>query len=100
MKLRRAEGYHVHFCPGCQEKHLLPDRWQFNGDLDRPSFTPSFLHTFTRFDGYDDRGLGIGPPIERTCHYILTDGQLQYQADCWHDLKSQTVPLPDLPMEH
>lgn len=100
-KLRRVDGYYVHFCPGCLEKHLLPDKgWKFNGDLDSPGFTPSFLHTFTRFESYDDRGVGIGPRIKRICHYILTDGQLQFQPDCWHDLKSLTVPLPDLPMEH
>lgn len=99
-KLRRAEGGYIHFCPGCQERHRLPDGWEFNGDLDRPSFSPSFLHMGKRFEAYDDRGVGIGPEMTRICHYILTDGLLRYQPDSWHDLAGATVALPDLPTEH
>lgn len=43
--LRRAEGGYMHWCPGCEEVHVLPDRWTFNGDLDSPTFTPSFRHS-------------------------------------------------------
>lgn len=100
-RLRRADGCYVHFCPGCEERHLLPDNgWEFNGKIESPSFRPSFKHTFTRFESYDDRGVGIGPPLKRVCHYIVADGHLQFQIDCWHGLKGQTVPLPDLPTEH
>lgn len=62
--------------------HPLPDTWTFNDDLDRPTFTPSFLQHTSR-----------GP-----CHYILTDGVLNYCGDCFHVLKGQAIPLPDLPV--
>jgi hypothetical protein len=62
-------------------------RWSFNGDGDRPSFTPSM-------------NIGVGPfpdgRIER-CHYFVTDGQIQYCADSTHAMAGQTVELPDIP---
>ena len=47
--LRTVEGNHVlFFCPGCQEAHIVcvpphPQAWGFNGDFDKPTFTPSVL---------------------------------------------------------
>lgn len=84
-KLRRGEGRYFHWCPGCNAMHQLPDRWTFDGNLGRPTFTPSFLHDGSR--------------PERRCHYILTAGILNFCGDCHHALKGQSVPLPDLPPE-
>jgi Family of unknown function (DUF6527) len=45
-KLRRDESGFDHWCPGCQEMHHLPDRgWKFNGNTEKPTFTPSFKHS-------------------------------------------------------
>ncbi len=77
----------MHWCPACEEMHPLPDTWAFNGNLEVPSFTPSFKH---------------GPTNAATnaiCHYTLTDGILTYHNDCTHTLVNQVVPLPDLPLE-
>lgn len=86
-KLRRAEGRYFHWCPGCKTMHPLPDRWQFDGNLEAPTFSPSFLHRghFNDKDG--------------VCHYILTKGVLNFCGDSTHELAGQTVPLPDLPGE-
>jgi hypothetical protein len=48
--------------PGaCEEMHPLPDSWTFNGDVDKPTFSPSFKQTFVhRTGGEDERGLGLG----------------------------------------
>lgn len=82
--LRRAaeEGGYFHWCPACEGLHRLPDTWTFDGNLERPSFQPSFHHR---------RGNG------RVCHYVLTAGVLHFQADCTHALAGQSVPLPPIP---
>jgi len=30
-------------CPGCKHYHVFDQRWTFNGDFDKPTFTPSML---------------------------------------------------------
>ena len=83
-KLRRAEGMYIHWCPACEEMHVLPDSWKFDGNLDVPTFSPSFKHT-------------SGPKDARTiCHYTLMGGVLNFCGDCTHAMRGP-VPLPDLP---
>lgn len=84
-KLRRGRDRYFHWCPGCKRMHSLPDGWEFNGNLEKPSFSPSFRHD--------------GDNPEARCHYVLTDGILNFCSDCHHDLRDKAVPLPDLP-EH
>lgn len=109
-KLRRFENGRVAFmCPGCDGPHMLrvegegAPRWGFNGDGDRPTFTPSILA----------RGEAWTPPVtaenlaewerapwpqtkvETVCHSFVTDGRIQFLGDCTHALAGQTVDLPD-----
>jgi hypothetical protein len=83
--LHEKQGGYTFFCPGCGGPHTITTEgeaaWRFNGNLDRPTFTPSVLVT---------RG-------EWRCHSFVTDGQIQFLDDCTHSLKGQTVPLPVLP---
>lgn len=107
--LRKTTGGYIHWCPGCEEVHTISTEapytlhWSFNGDVDRPTFSPS-----VRIKGKKRRiENGIwkgewerdehGHPVDFCCHYILTDGQLQYCGDSTHPLSGQTVPLPELP---
>jgi hypothetical protein len=69
--------------------HVLPDTWQFNGDLERPTFSPSFRHSAP---DPDHPGTNVS-----VCHYILTAGILHFCSDSMHKLAGQQVPLPDLP---
>lgn len=71
------------FCPGCQDVHQINHTWQFNGDFERPTITPSILVTWV---GGDDK---------MRCHSYVTDGQIQFLADSTHALAGKTVPLPD-----
>ncbi|TXN79295.1 DUF6527 family protein [Methylobacterium sp. WL8] len=91
--LRRAEGGLLLFwCPGCASAHSVnvsPGRWGFNGDHERPTFTPSVLVTYNG----DDAGKDGAPPA--ICHSFVTDGQIQFLGDCTHALAGQTVPLPE-----
>lgn len=103
-KLRRSTSGFLHWCPACGELHALPDSWTFNGNVDRPAFTPSFKHTGKR-SVVDEKGDWTGEwhrdergePLDWCCHYILTDGILNFCADCTHGMSGQSVPLPDLP---
>lgn len=95
--LREAEGgYLLFWCPGCDGAHMVrratpgaSGGWAFNGDHDRPTFTPSVLVTY---DG-SDAGSEDAPP--KVCHSFVTDGQIQFLSDSTHKLAGQTVPLPD-----
>lgn len=99
-KLRRGHASYFHWCPGCEEMHPLPDRWTFDGNLEAPSFTPSFKHTLTRFDSYTSEGIGLGGRREVSCHYVLTAGKLHFCDDSHHVLKGQVIDLPELPIEY
>lgn len=104
--LRRATDRYFHWCPACEEMHQLFDRapWTFNGDLLRPTFTPSFKHGGLRTVNVEGRWTGEwvrdanGKPVDGTCHYIITDGMIQFCSDSWHG-RSDVVPMPDIP-EH
>ncbi len=103
-KLRRAQNGYIHWCPPCGETHRLPDGWTFDGNVDRPTFSPSFKHTGKQ-TVKDERGEWTGEwvcgadgkALDWCCHYILTAGVLNYCGDCTHALAGQSVPLPDLP---
>lgn len=91
-------------CPACNCGILLPvswlpegqtqsphyvkgPHWGFNGDLDRPTFTPSInsVHTTSK--------------AKHVCHSFITDGRIQFLGDCTHALAGQTVDLPEVDTE-
>jgi len=89
-KVRIAEGGRVSFwCPGCDGSHVISvaaGGWTWNGDVECPTFSPSVLVTgFVHGEG------------ERRCHSYVRDGQIEFLADCTHQLAAQTVPLPPWP---
>lgn len=71
------------WCPGCKMVHKFKVegdvRWQYNGNIDSPTFHPSLLCTW--------------PPTSNRCHLFLRDGMIQFLNDCTHDLSGKTVPL-------
>jgi hypothetical protein len=97
-------------CPGCEAfvkarnlppevesarliaTHVIPttgpNAWGFNGDVDRPTFTPSVLVYETQHtDG------AIHSP---RCHSFVRDGRIEFLSDCGHPLAGQTVELPEI----
>lgn len=110
--LRTLSGGLVGFwCPGCKEMHQVRvegsgrPTWGFNGNFDRPTFTPSVLvRTGHYVPGHEngpcwctwnkehpeDADDGFKCSI---CHSFVTDGQIQFLGDCTHELAGQTVPL-------
>jgi hypothetical protein len=97
-------------CPGClysngkPSQHIIPlsilpagqmemsphigwkDRWTFNGDFEKPTFSPS-LNTW--YGGSD------GVPLHR-CHSFIRDGRIEFLGDCTHALAGKTVDLPEI----
>lgn len=81
----------IFWCPGCESphgvwlrghEHLNPHRasWDWNGDLVKPTFSPSILvHASER---------------QPRCHSFVRDGMIEYLTDSSHKLAGQTVPLP------
>lgn len=83
--------------------HILPDSWAFDGNVESPTFSPSFKHEGIQRVFVDGRWTGEwkkdcnGGTIPFICHYILTAGQLNFCGDSTHSLAGQTVALPPLP---
>lgn len=87
----------IWWCPGCNSSHNIQHgegrgpRWAWNGDVERPTFTPSVLVTY----GGVDSGKDGAPPAR--CHSFVIEGQMQMLGDCTHALAGQTVPIPHWP---
>ena len=74
------------WCPGCDTMMTVcPDRWNWNGDTDKPTLSPSILQTLGPFP--DGR--------KEVCHCFVRDGQIEFLGDCTHD-KRGVMPLPEL----
>lgn len=88
-----------YWCQGCKSVHSVriegPNAWEWNGDVEKPTFKPSVLVTrpgnpkaSEEFKEYRQ---------DRRCHTFITDGMVQFLSDCTHALAGQTLPLPELP---
>lgn len=81
-------------CPGCGRIHTVMTnplygnkQWEFNGDIEKPSFMPSLKCT------WDYSG---GTKMDKICHSFITDGKIQFCGDSTHELAGQTVELPEI----
>lgn len=95
-------------CPGCGDIHHLDKRWSFNGNYEKPTFSPSLLIRGGHFEPhfkegdrcwctYDAENPDSPSPFKCVvCHSFITDGKIQFLGDCTHSLAGQTVELPEL----
>ncbi len=80
--LRKLDVGWAAYCPGCHEMHIFDrDRWEFNEDLEKPSFSPSLV---------------VDPNGDKRCHSFVIEGKWVFLEDCWHELKSTEVPMVKL----
>lgn len=83
----RGGKLYVFYCPGCGYTHPFevdaPNGagWEWNGSMDRPTFTPSLLVA--------------GTIPEQRCHSVVSDGRIHFLSDSHHALAGKTVALPD-----
>jgi hypothetical protein len=69
------------YCPGCQDMHAINNTWEWDGDEEAPTFSPSIL--------------SMGPG--QRCHSFVRAGVWEYLTDCDHELAGQRVPMVELP---
>lgn len=77
-------------CPGCDHPHAYRIKasptpphepvWEFNGDVDKPTFSPSLLNTSP----------------EARCHLYVTGGTIKFLDDCHHELAGKIVEMEDV----
>lgn len=85
LPIDNEPGLFIFWCEGCGYcHHLDTKRWQFNGDLERPTASPSLLVN----------GAGLAP--HPRCHILVKDGRIQYLSDCTHALAGKTVDMVPL----
>lgn len=91
--LERADDQLFFLCPGCQMLHGVRidpasqhPRWDWNGDVNKPTFSPSIL---VQYPWGEQRE-------ERRCHSFVRDGRIEFLSDCTHELAGQTVNLPEI----
>jgi hypothetical protein len=86
-------GY-MFWCPGCKATHSYAIKlyrdggnpvWDFNGNVECPTFSPSLLYETKRESG------------PHRCHIYLTDGKIHFLPDCTHELAGKVVDLPEYP---
>lgn len=82
-----VSGTYMFWCPGCEGYHSIKvPGWTFNGDMEKPTISPSILV---------NGNIHLHNPNAKRCHSFVKDGKIQFLGDCDHDLKNQTVELPD-----
>jgi len=92
-------------CPACRFPHIINKGWNWNGDAEKPTFSPSIL---LRSSMLTDKGNSdieawreAGFPkrdepfesVATVCHSFVTDGQIKFLSDCTHKFAGQTVDL-------
>lgn len=99
--LRVLEGGRLGFmCPGCHDLHQVRIRpasspsWDFNGDYERPTFSPSILVRWSEPSDVPEEFDDTSKDRPMRCHSFVRDGQIQFLNDCTHALAGKTVALP------
>lgn len=85
--------YVRYYCPGCKHEHSVPaDRWSFNGDVEKPTVSPSVRH----FIPSGSRKGSADYSEKTTCHYFIREGFIEFCGDCEHNLRNQRVELTEM----
>lgn len=111
-----SDGTHLWYCPACHSYHgglvntSERPNWDFNGNYDRPTFSPSFLirsgHYVPGFKSDENGGTcwckyNEAHPDEPSpftcsvCHTFVRDGKIEYLSDCTHEFAGQTIEMID-----
>jgi hypothetical protein len=80
-KLHQRDECYIFWCPGCECGHIYFSNWNFNQNIDKPTFTPSLLN-------WNETS---------RCHLFLTDGKIHYCNDCTHSLAGKIVDMENIP---
>lgn len=99
------ENKFVWECPACEcLHHIQTDKsenpcWDFNGDLDAPTVSPSVRVGGTiPITDEEHKKIMSGEPFEPkslVCHFFIRNGQIEFCSDSTHKLAGKTVEIPD-----
>ncbi len=103
---KRSESILVFYCPGCKCAHQVSLWiWKWNGSYASPTFSPSILIQSGHYATPESKTCWCTYNIEHAndpspfkceqCHSFVTDGKIKFLSDCTHELKGQTVLIPD-----
>lgn len=91
-EVSNCKGLYLVECPGCKMLHQIHTKnykgqnWSFNGDMEKPTFTPSLLVTYTW--GEENK--------KCVCHSYIRNGIWEFLSDCTHELAGQKVPMIEI----
>jgi hypothetical protein len=107
--LRTIEGGNLGFwCPGCEEMHVVSPGWTFDGNYERPTFSPSVLVTSgcktPQFQAgescwctFNAEAVAAGREPSgfqcSRCHLFVKAGHIEFLGDSTHKLAGQTVEM-------
>ena len=77
--------YYWFHCPGCDVPHSFDQSWEFNGNHDTPTFSPSLLLKES--------------PAHLRCHLFVINGDISYLDDCTHSFAGKRIPIPEWPYD-
>jgi hypothetical protein len=112
LPVENSQFFYMIFCPACNCGHGLTKSWTFNGDFEKPTFSPSLLVKGVEYpeedpttgdflrgpDGkylLDASGRILGAK-DTVCHSFIKDGMISYCGDSTHPLAGLTVELPNM----
>jgi hypothetical protein len=99
---------HVGFwCPGCKTLHIFDERWKMDpkSTFEKPTFAPSLVTSkghhvagapkrpdgkCGRCEDAKERGK---PTICGRCHLWVRNGEIEFLADCTHELRGTKVAM-------
>ena len=79
--IHKSDLYLAFRCPGCNTVHHIDSTWQWDGDLVKPTVSPSVL-VLGGLDG-----------TQHVCHSFIRSGKIQFLDGCDHMLAGQTVDM-------
>lgn len=102
--LRSIDGNCLGFwCPGCEEMHVVNSGWTFDGNYEKPTFSPSILVTVGHYTPshrgdcwctWNERHPNDSTRFKCSrCHSFVRNGRIEFLSDCSHALAGQTVEL-------
>lgn len=94
-------GYN-HWCLGCNGSHSIWTKqknsrgatWTFDGNFEKPTFSPSIKIT------YNGKDAGIDGWPHTCCHYFIEAGKIRYLNDCTHNFAGKLIDLPEWPQRY
>lgn len=96
VTIEGVEGDNYFFyCPACGCVHRYQcgtksgPNWTFNGDYDKPTFSPSLLMFYYTHPETKEQ--------KTICHLFVRDGKIDYCGDCPHDHAGKTIPMVEIP---